>query len=518
MPPGPPENWRAPVAIVGAGPVGLSLALGLARHGVRSVLIEKKPATNERSRAPGVHIRTREVFRQWGIEERIVAAGVLLERVLVHSAAPNRAPLMSIDFTGLDNEADRPGVLILEQGRTEKLLLDAVRETGVCDVRFGAEAVALAQKEDGAHLTIREGKVEHGLAAEFVAGCDGASSFVREALGLPFDGFTYSIRPMLADVQIDDERDQLPCPRLDDGHGGITAAVRLHPGLWRIIRLERGQAVKTEDVPVEEVDQRVSEVIGKGSVEVVWASRFRIHLRSSPQFRVGRVLLAGDAAHIHSPAGGQGMNAGIHDAHNLAWKLAAALGGGDTERLLDSYDIERRAVAVESVSRYTDHITRIFLQAPPAIRRPAFFLLGLLLAIPAVRTRMLRRTTMIDLAYPASPLLRNEDLSAGLRLPNPLLRSPEGAAIRLYDLLPNGPVMLDVAETRGFADTLPVDNVIRIGRHGHSDPSGLLRALLGGKDGWILVRPDAYVAWARHSLEGVAEAVSHALGRPPRAA
>jgi hypothetical protein len=208
----------------------------------------------------------------------------------------------------------------------------------------------------------------------------------------------------------------------------MTAALRLRPKLWRIIRLERGEAVKAEDVPVDEMRRRAAEVLGTGPVDIVWASRFRIHLRSAPRFQVGRVLLAGEAAHIHSPAGGQGMNAGIQDAHNLAWKLAAALEGGDVERLLASYNIERRAVAVESVARYTDAITRVFLQTPPTIRRGAFGLLRLVLATPGLRERMLRRTAMLDLAYPASPLLDAGKRSAGLRLPNPLLTPPEGRA------------------------------------------------------------------------------------------
>jgi hypothetical protein len=188
------------------------------------------------------------------------------------------------------------------------------------------------------------------------------------------------------------------------------------------------------------------------------------------------------------------------------------LNGGNVERLLDSYDVERRAVAVESVSRYTDVVTRLFLQPSPLIRRLAFQLLRLVLALPWLRRRMLRRTTMIDLAYPASPLLDAGERSAGVRLPYPLLRAPDGTQVRLYDLLPNAAVILDVAEGRAFADALPLENVIRIGQHEYRDPSGSLRALLAQRDGWILLRPDMHVAWARHRLEGGADALSRFLG------
>ncbi len=508
----PTADSAAPVAIVGAGPVGLSLALGLARHGVRSVLLERNQATSWRSKAPGIHVRTREIFRQWGIEQRFLDAGTLMRTITLHSPEHRRRPLVSLDFSALEPEADRPGLLVLEQAHTERLLLEAVRESGLCEVRFGAEVVGLAQGTEGASLTIREDGAERALAAEFVVGCDGASSFVREALELPFEGITYSVRPMLADVRIEDARDALPWPRTRSARGGITTGIRLAPGLWRLIYLERGDPRQANEVPEEEVRERVHEVLGEGPFEVEWASRFRIHLRSAPRFRVGRVLLAGDAAHVHSPVGGLGMNGGIQDAHNLAWKLAHALGGGDTERLLDSYEVERRAVIVESVSRYTDFITRAFLQAPAVVRQGAFLLFRSLLRILRLRRMILRRTAMLDLDYPASPLLRRRERAAGVRLPNPLLRAPDGQAVRLYELLPNAPVILEVAEERAFAAELPVEHVIRIGRGGYEEPTGLLRKLLGRRDGWILVRPDAHIAWARHRLEGMEEAVRDALG------
>jgi hypothetical protein len=228
---------------------------------------------------------------------------------------------------------------------------------------------------------------------------------------------------------------------------------------------------------------------------------------------VGRVLLAGDAAHVHSPASGFGMNGGIQDAHNLAWKVAAVLRGGDRDRLLDSYAAERRAVIVEQVSRYTDLLTRLFLGSPQWLREWAFAAARLGLRVPWQRRRTLRRTAMIDLDYPGSPLLDPRERSAGVRLPNARLRSPTGGDVRLYDALPNAPVLIEVAEggPHERAD-LPVAHVIRIGTGGFREPAGLMRRLLGGRDGWILVRPDTHVAWARQTLDGMEEAVRLALG------
>lgn len=513
--PDPPARRPAvPVAIVGAGPVGLALALGLARQGVRSVLVERRKSTSEHSKAPGIHVRTREVFRQWGIEERFLEMGELRRELTLHSAEPGGSPLGSLDFSDLEDEAERPGLLVIEQAHTERLLLEAVRESGLCEVRFATEAVGLAQGSEAATLTLRDEDGERPLDAEFVVGCDGAISFVRDALGLPFEGFTYSVRPMLADVRIGDEGDALPWPRVHNGSGGLTVGIRLDRGLWRLIRLERREPESGEEVPDSEVADRMAEVLGDRDFEVVWASRFRIHRRASPRFRVGRVLLAGDAAHVHSPVGGLGMNGGIQDAHNLAWKLAAALRGGDVDRLLDSYEVERRAVIVERVSRYTDLLTRTFLDSPALLRGAAFRLLGLVLRSARLRRRALRRTAMLDLDYPASPLLDRRHPAAGVRLPNPLLRSPQGAAVRLYDLLPNAPVILEFVEAGTAAADLPVDEVIRIGPGGFTDPSGLLRRRVGSGTGWMLVRPDAHIAWARHRPEGMGEAVAHALGAP----
>jgi 2-polyprenyl-6-methoxyphenol hydroxylase-like FAD-dependent oxidoreductase len=504
--------YDVPVAIVGAGPVGLALALGLARQGVRSLVVERRDAPSEHSKAPGIHVRTREVLRQWGLEDRFLAAGQLTGSLTLHTPAPARPPLATIDFRELVDEADRPGLLILEQSETERLLLDAVRESGSSEVRFSAEAVGLEQDDGRVRLSLRGGQDGQVVEAAYVVGCDGAGSFVREALGLPFDGMTYSVRPMLADVRISDARDELPWPRTLNARGGITTAIRLKPGLWRLIRLERGDPEQGEDVRGAEVRARMVEVLGEGPCELVWASRFRIHRRASPRFRVGRVLLAGDAAHVHSPVGGLGMNGGIQDAHNLAWKLAHALRGGDADRLLASYEVERRAVVVEDVSRYTDVVTRLFLQAPAVARQAAFALFRLAARSRRLRRMNLRRTAMLDLGYPASPLLDADERAAGVRLPNPVLRAPDGQESRLYDLLPNAPVLIELGTPSEKPEGLPVDRVIRVGPDGYAEPAGLLRGLLGADDGWLLVRPDAHVAWGRTRTEGMAEAARLALG------
>jgi 2-polyprenyl-6-methoxyphenol hydroxylase-like FAD-dependent oxidoreductase len=523
---GPEARDRAPVAIVGAGPTGLALALGLARMGVRSVVLERRTSLSEHSKAAGIHVRTMEILRRWGVAQAVLEAGELVP-VLEPHLARSGARLASFDFSILEAEARDPGLVMLEQARTEAILLDAVRETGLSEVRFGAEVVSLRLGVDQVRLGFLEergvgdegegrerGRAPRTVASSFVVGCDGADSFVRDALGLPFQGLTYSLCPMLADVRVDDDRDGLPWPRIWNGRGGLTMGLRIRPGLWRIIGIGHRNGAD-DPVPEEEVGRRVAEVLGRGPAAVVWSSRFRIHRRSSPRFRVGRVLLAGDAAHVHSPVGGQGMSAGIQDAHNLAWKLARVLDGAAMDPLLESYDAERRDVVVGNVSRQTDLVTRVFLQAPAILRHAAILALRAALRAGRLHRQWVRKLAMIDLTYPASPILDDDDLAAGRRLPDPLLQSDAGVERRLHDVLPDGAAILEVADVdpgtpAGAAEA--VEAVIRIGAGGYRDASGLIRDLLDGQDGWILVRPDVRVAWARSSPEGLAEAVAWALG------
>jgi 2-polyprenyl-6-methoxyphenol hydroxylase-like FAD-dependent oxidoreductase len=498
----------SPVAIVGAGPVGLALALGLARHGVDSVVIEQSQTISEHSKAAGIHIRTREILRRWGAEARCLEEGELLTRFALHDAGRGDRPVLSLDLGELADEAERPGLLVLEQSRTERILLDAVRASGHVTVRFGAEVVGLQQGHDGVELAVDVGAAgRQRVSAAFVVGCDGASSFVREALDLPFEGTTYRLRPMLADVTIDDDRDLAAWPRLHDGGHGLTAALRLRAGMWRIIHLTT-DAPDTDEVADEEVGRRVASVLGPGPVQVVWRSRFTIHRRSSPRFRSGRALLAGDAAHVHSPVGGQGMNAGIQDAADLAWRLAAVVDGADADRLLDAYDVERREVVVGSVSRTTDLATRLVLQAPRWVRRAGFALQRKALRIPRVRRRALRRFGMLDLRPPITPLPRRDVLAVGTRLPDPVVTTPAGEEIRLHRLLAVGWTLLEVGgstatdgpdgegDTSGGDRSLPVDAVLRFGHGALTDPTGSVASLLDGAAGWILVRPDGHLAWA----------------------
>lgn len=552
----------APVAIVGAGPVGLALALGLARRGVRSVLLERADGPSRHSKAPAVHVRTRQVLREWGADDDVTAAGQVLRRVRLHDAdhadhadradvadgavgdpgarGTGRA-LLELDLGVLDDEARDPGLLVLVQSRTEELLLEHVRATGRCDVRHGTELRGLRVADDGVVLEVTGPRGEEEVRARYVVGCDGARSVVREALGLGLTGSTYPLAPLLVDVRVEDARDRLPSPRLHQDGRGVTGAVRLEPGLWRVVRIDRHVGGRADDVTRDDGDdisdadarRHVVEALGPGPVDVTWSSRFRVHRRSAARMRTGPVLLAGDAAHLHSPAGGQGMNAGIHDAHALAWRLAACLGGADEDLLLDSYDTERRALVAGDVTRFTDLLTRAVLLPSPAVRRLAITLVARAVRHRRVARRAARRLAMLDLGYRDGPLV-GPGRGAGRLLPDARLDGaragpdpgrPVGhrahAPVRLHDVLAGRWALLHLDDgtarpeglaRRDDAPDLPGLLVVTVDARRATATTRTLGCVLGRAPVWALVRPDAHVVGTWRDRAGALAAAARLRG------
>lgn len=499
------------VVIVGAGPTGLSLALGLSRYKIHTLLIEKNPGISEHSRAPVIHQRTREILEQWGVGANFLKKGIFLDQIEIHEAVKEKI-LFSFNFNELKDEAHLPGMLIIKQSVTEEILLEAVKESGYCECLFSTELTKITPEKENIALEILSEGSNRELHTLYVVGCDGASSFVRNTLDLSFKGKTYKVRTVLADIEIKDRRDSLSWPRIYNGQREITMGIKIAPSLWRLIHLEAGISksykTKKDDISKSEIERWMKDVLGEGEFEVVWASPFQIHRRSSPKFRKGYILLAGDAAHIHSPVGAQGMNAGIQDAHNLAWKLSAVIKGGNPWRLLDSYETERREAVVDKVSSYTDFMTRAFLQAPLFIRKTSFLMLRRALAYSFVRKKILRRISMIHLGYTKSEILGKSRGAAGKRLPNIILYSPQGKSLRLYDLLSLGPVIIRLNSTKKFKE-IPV---IEIGENSYRDPGGVLKKFSGIDKGYILVRPDLHIAWAGTSSNRLKKVMKRTTG------
>lgn len=428
------------VLIIGAGPTGLTLAAELVRRGIAVRLIDKSPPTHT-SNALGIQARTLELFDRMGISAEFVRRGLRARDVFVH--AGRNPHIAHVSFDGLDTPF--PFLLILPQSETERILRENLERWGG-RVERGTELVAFEQKDDGVTARLRRGDgTEETTAAQWLVGCDGAHSSVRHQLGLPFEGASYPEAWMLADVQVDwTQPDNALAVFLSDD--GVLAAFPLGNGHWRLIADNLPAAVAGRGRPTLDEWRDVAKRRGPSEMrlrEATWLAAFRIHRRRTPRLRVGRAFLAGDAAHIHSPVGGQGMNTGIQDAENLAWKLALTVHRDAAPDLLDSYEAERLPVA-EAVLRQTDLLTRIVSLPPSPARRLRDILAPLV--VRAAGKRLPHRISELAVAYPDSPIVGEDTHSIafrtgpapGTRAPDAPLRRADKTPLRLFDLLRGG--------------------------------------------------------------------------------
>ena len=394
------------VLIVGAGPTGLVLALWLTRLGVRLRIVDKLPEPATTTRAVAVQARTLEFYRQIGMAEAVVARGRTVTRVNLWVAG-RHAARAAFGNIGADI-SPYPYVLIFSQDEHEHLLVDRLREAGVL-VERRTELVDFDQTGDRtvARLKLPDGRVEECEAA-FVAGCDGAHSSVRETLSIGFPGGTYSHLFYVADV---DARG----PAIDgDVHVALdrTDFLALFPMTGdhrvRLVGTIRDDvAHDRDDLSWNDVAQRVIEWMHIHVDRVNWFSTYRVHHRVAERFRDGRAFLLGDAAHIHSPVGGQGMNTGIGDAVNLAWKVAAVVHGKAPATLLDTYETERIAFARRLVA--TTDQAFVAVTSPSAVARTvrlriAPVVIPMLFAFRTMRRLLFRTVSQIAVNYRHSSL------------------------------------------------------------------------------------------------------------------
>ncbi|MFG3078325.1 FAD-dependent oxidoreductase [Streptomyces sp. NPDC048225] len=367
---------RTGVAIVGAGPTGLALALTLATEGVDFVLLDRLAEGANTSRAAVVHARTLEVLDELGAASRLVEEGLRVDEFAVRDGARK---LLTVPFGALPTAY--PYTLMLEQYKTEALLLARLRELGR-DVHRPYEVESLAQDADGVTLALAGGQT---LRADYAVGADGMHSSVREAAGIGFSGSAYEESFVLADV----EMDWAPGPKevsLTFGAAGLTVVAPLPGGHYRVVATCAEAPAEPELRFLQRLlDERLPD---QARVHrVTWSSRFRIHHRVADSYRAGRLLLAGDAAHVHSPAGGQGMNTGIQDGVALGRAIAAAR--------VEEYEGRRRPIAAEVVV-FTDRMTKIATTRNPILRAARNTVLPYLGRIPAVRDKLARRLAELD--------------------------------------------------------------------------------------------------------------------------
>ncbi len=531
-----------PVLIAGAGPVGLSLALGLSRHGVRSLVVEKDAGLAEHSRAAAVAARTMEIFRAWGVAERWLAEGELYSGLPVRVVG-EAEPRAVIDLSSLAAETAYPGLLILSQDRTERLLLEEVERLGLAEVRFGHRLTGFENDGEGVTASIETASGDaYAVRSGYLAGCDGAHSKVRELLGWHLEGKTYPGRLLLADVRPRPaggvDRGDRSFPLFAPRRRGVLVGLRLGPGFWRLIASVDPELSDEEATARGRLERLANELFGDGPNEHVWSSVFRIHRRLAPRLRRGRVLLAGDAGHLNSPAGGQGMNSGIQDAFDLAWKLARAIApppaGADPERLLAAYDAERHHAA-EEINRFTGFLTRLVFPPLPGVRPLLLRLARRALRRPGVVGRIAPRLAMLRYSYGTSPLLAagGPDL-VGRRLPDAVLagssRGADGPE-RLHDVVRGGPALLLGDDESGSAgwplaaiESAVEDLGVSVHRLLVSDVSddddnalrvtspAVVEAVPPGRA--LLLRPDHHVGWIGDgpTPEAIRAGVGRALG------
>src|ERR671917_2325705 len=347
------------VLVVGAGPTGLMLAGDLARAGLGCTVLERRAEESNLTRAFAVHARTLELLDARGLADDLVATGARVGRLRVFGQ-------LEVDLSRLPTRF--PYVLVTPQYHTEGVLEAYARAFGAQIVR-GADVVELRQDTDSVELEVRyEDGTLSTRRAMYAIGADGVGSTVRQALALPFPGHSAVQSVMLADVQLSEApKEVLTVNAAGDGFSFLAP---FGDGWYRVIAWDRRRQLP-DDAPVEleEVRDITQRVLGTdfGMHDARWMSRFHSDERQVPHYRVGRVFLAGDAAHVHSPAGGQGMNAGLQDAANLGWKLAAAVHGWAPVGLLDSYHTERRAVGA-SVVQGSGTLLRMALTGSAALR------------------------------------------------------------------------------------------------------------------------------------------------------
>ena len=341
------------VLVVGAGPTGLSFAATLAAGNVDFVLIDRVAEGQNTSRAAAVHARTLEVLEGIGVSDRLVAAGL---QVPEFTARDHDKVLLSISFTDLRTRY--PYVLVIPQNETEAILAGRLAELGGT-VHRTHEVVDMHQDADGVAVTVRTaGGADRTVRARYVVGADGYHSLVRKRAGIAFEPGTYAQSFVLGDVRMEWPLAAREMQLFLSRHG-IAGIVPFADGRYRLIAtLDDAPEHPTRDDLQAVLDER-GPASGTARIDAVnWSSRFRIHHGVAAQFRAGRTFLAGDAAHVHSPAGGQGMNIGIQDARDLGDRFVAIIRGGADEKMLDGYEAARRPVA-ERIVKMTDRLTRV---------------------------------------------------------------------------------------------------------------------------------------------------------------
>ena len=470
-----PNNPK--VLIAGAGPVGLTLANELVRHGISVRIVDKNAERTDKSKALVLWSRTLELFDDAGYVKEFIPAGMAAHGAQISTG---KEIVAQVSLDSIDSRF--PYALMIAQSETERVLEERLAAAGVKVERTvelagftdkGASVEATLKKADGSGET---------LQADWLVGCDGAHSAVRHGLGFAFEGSTLESHWALADGYVSglDPKDRL---HIFWHRDGILAFFPIAGDRWRVIA-DLGEATGNEKNPDPTLQEINALMTHRGSPGIVmkdpfWLAAFRINERKVKDYARGHVFLAGDAAHIHSPAGGQGMNTGMQDAFNLAWKLALVIEGAAKPALLDSYSPERSAVG-ERVLKNAGRLTEAATMRNPVAQGLRNTIVKFAAGFPAIQHKIADQLAEMDIGYPASPLtVKNGAVAngpkSGERWPD---RLPAGAGGMRFTAL--GPAEIVAALAAKFPKLVTVSPA--------KEPEH--------KTALRLIRPDGYVGFA----------------------
>ncbi|MGW1360303.1 rifampin monooxygenase [Streptomyces chartreusis] len=468
------------VIVVGGGPTGLMLAAELRLHDVHVVVLEKLAEPTPQSRGQGLHARSVEMMDQRGLLDRFLAVSEKFQVGGLFGGIAKAWP------DGLDTA--HPYGLATPQPVTERLLNERALELGT-EIRRGCEVVGLSQDDDGVSVELADGT---RLRSRYLAGCDGGRSVVRKLLGVGFPGQAATVETLLGEMELTEDPERITAVvaevRRTQLRFGAAADAN---GVYRVVVPADGVAEDRASEPtLEEFKRQLRATAGTdfGAHSPRWLSRFGDATRQAEHYRVGRVLLAGDAAHIHPPTGGQGLNLGIQDAFNLGWKLAAAVRGRAPEGLLDTYHAERHPVGAAVLGNTRAQITLLGSEPGPTALRELF---SKLMDFAEVNRYVTGMITAVDVRY---------DFGEGHELLGRRMRDLPLERGRLYELTHDGRgLLLDRTgrlSVKGWADR--VDHVVDAGEE-LDVPAALLR-------------PDGHVAWVGEDQEELLEALRRWFG------
>jgi 3-(3-hydroxy-phenyl)propionate hydroxylase len=485
------------VVIAGGGPTGLMLAAELALAQVDVVVLERRPTQElAGSRAGGLHARTIEILDQRGVAERFLAEGKTAQ-----------AAGFALNFLDISDFPTRhPYALGIWQNQIERILAEWVLELGV-PIRYGDEVVGVVQDEDGVEVWLATGGP---LRASYLVGCDGGRSRVRKAAGIEFAGWDPTTSALIAEVEMTEE----PAPGSHNDELGVRGMHVLEDGTTVRVVVAEQKLGPAGNATLDELSEALTVSYGTdfGVHDPIWVSRFTDSTRQAAPYRRGRVLLAGDSAHIHYPSGGQGIQHGIQDAVNLGWKLAQVIDGVSTESLLDTYEAERRPVTARAL-RHTMAQTALLRPGGDERIEALGEAVADLLSLDEARRRFGALIAGLDIRYDLGeghPLL-------GRRMPDLDLETAEGTS-RVYSLLHDArPLFLNLGEPSAlgagaWADRVRVvDTKVR-----PADPTWELPVIgeVPAPTG-VLIRPDGHVAWVGDGTDaGLDDAFTAWFGPP----